>query len=549
MVTSRVGRGLFVLFGLLALVSIDTGRAQSQGSGAGSGSAAATIDMEEEEGGADEGSALVAPKDPAQRGTWLVGQLDAAINARPLLSSRAKIGVSVVDLSTGAELYTHDADAAMSLASNAKLLTSVAALGTLGGGFRWRTAVLVDDKALDETTGIVAGDLYVRGRGDPTLGSADLRALAIEVAARGVRQIKGKLVIDDSYFDADGEAPHFADQPKERAAFRAPIASFGVSRSSFIVNVIGEPGGGSKVWLEPDAGDSIKLTKTEVTSISVGRTRIKVDIKPRKGSKTGELDVEVSGQIRYADGHWYTKRRVDNPTQFAGQIFKAALADYGVTFTKKAIATGTIPVNAKVLTAHDSQALASVIRDMNKSSDNYFAETVLKTLGAETRATPAPATWADGHAAVQTFLATMGLPPGSYRAENGSGLFDATAVSPKQLVTLLKGAHADYRIGGDLLASLPVGGEDGTLAKRWRNRIGAGRVRAKTGTLEKVATLAGYVAVDSNHVVAFAILVNEIPTGQKGPARAMADDMVDALVAYLDAGSPSASAPALPSKK
>ncbi|HUS27852.1 MAG TPA: D-alanyl-D-alanine carboxypeptidase/D-alanyl-D-alanine-endopeptidase [Kofleriaceae bacterium] len=538
MVTSRVGRGLMIL---LALVSIDTGRAQSQGSGASSGSAGGsatatpTTDVDDEEGGAGSGSALVAPKDPAQRGSWLVGQLDAAINARPLLSSRAKIGVSMVDLSTGAELYAHDADTPMSLASNAKLLTSVAALGTLGGGFRWRTAVLIDDKALDETTGIVAGDLYIKGRGDPTLGSADLRALAIEVAARGVREIQGKLVIDDTYFDADVEAPHFAEQPKERAAFRAPVASFGVSRSAFLVNVIGEPGGGAKVWLEPDAGDSIKLTKTEVTSISVGRTRIKVDIKPRKGSKTGELDVEVTGQIRFADGHWYAKRRIDNPTQYAGQVFKAALAEQGIKLTKKAITLGAIPVNAKLLTAHDSAPLSQVIREMNKSSDNYFAETVLKTIGAETRATPGPATWADGHAAVQTFLATLGLPPGTYRADNGSGLFNATEVSPKQMVTLLKGAHADYRIGGDLVASLPVGGQDGTLAKRWRNRAGAGRVRAKTGTLEKVATLAGYVAVDSNHVVAFSILVNDIPTGQKGPARAMADDMVDALVAYLDA--------------
>lgn len=543
MVTSRVGRGLLIV---LALVSIDTGRAQSQGSGGSAGSSTPATETEDDEGGGSgAGSALVAPKDPSQRGSWLVGQLDGAINARPLLTSRAKIGVSMVDLSTGAELYKHDGDAGMSLASNAKLLTSIAALGTLGGSFRWRTAVFVDDKALDETTGIVAGDLYVRGRGDPTLGVNDLRALAIEVAARGVRKVQGKLVIDDSYFDADVEAPHFADQPKERAAFRAPVASFGVSRSSIIVNVIGEPGGNARVWLEPDAGDAIKVTKSEVKSISLGRTRIKIETKPRKGAKNGELDLEVTGQIRFADGHWYTRKKIDNPTRFAGDVFKAALAEQGVTFTKKGITTGAIPLNAKQLTAHDSQALSSVIREMNKASDNYIAESVLKTMGAETRATPAPASWADGHSAEQTFLAKVGLPPGTYRADNGSGLFDATAVSAKQMVTLLRAAHQDYRIGGDLVASLPIGGEDGTLAKRWHNRAAAGRVRAKTGTLEKVATLAGYVAVDSNHVIAFAILVNDIPTGQKAQARAMADDMVDALVAYLDAGSP---APATPSK-
>src|SRR6185312_10879747 len=105
------------------------------------------------------------------------------------LSAKAKIGVSVVDINTGAELFAHGADKGMSLASNAKLLTSVAALGTLGGGFRWRTALFVDDKALDEKTGIVAGDLYVRGRGDPTLSANDMRAIATELAARGVRTI------------------------------------------------------------------------------------------------------------------------------------------------------------------------------------------------------------------------------------------------------------------------------------------------------------------------------------------------------------------------
>jgi D-alanyl-D-alanine carboxypeptidase/D-alanyl-D-alanine-endopeptidase (penicillin-binding protein 4) len=172
---------------------------------------------------------------------------------------------------------------------------------------------------------------------------------------------------------------------------------------------------------------------------------------------------------------------------------------------------------------------------MNKSSDNYFAESVLKTLGAETRATPAPASWADGIAAVQAYLAKLGLPPGTYRSDNGSGLFSATDVSPKQMVTLLRGAHKDYRIGPDLLASLPVGGMDGTLARRWPTSAARGRVRAKTGTLATVTTLAGYVGVDSARPLAFAILVNDIPTGQKGPARAMADDMLDAIVAYLEA--------------
>ena len=530
---------------VLAVVSIDTSTAQSQGSagsavpaaGSGSGSGAPLIEMtgDDDEGdGSGSGSARVAPADPKARGAWLTQQLDSAIAARPLLAAKAKIGVAVYDLEAGTELYGHDGDKGMSLASNAKLLTSIAGLGTLGAGFRWRTAIFIDDKSLDETTGIVKGNLYVRGRGDPTLGVADMRALATEVAARGIRTVRGQLVIDGSYFDADVDAPHFNEQPKERAAFRAPVAAFGVSRSAFLVNVLGEPGGGAKVWLEPEAGELIKLKKVEVSSVSEGRTRIRVDVKT-VGPKKDTLEVDVVGQIRYADGHYWAKRRVDDPQRYAAEVFKQTLADRGIKFTKKAIGSGPVPVNAQPITLHDSQPLGSIVREMNKSSDNYFAETLLKTLGAETRATPGPATWADGQAALQLYLTTLGLPPATYRSDNGSGLFGATEVSPKQMVTLLRGAHADYRIGPDLLGSLPVGGMDGTLARRWRGSVARGRVRAKTGTLATVTTLCGYVAVDSKRPLAFAILVNDIPTGQKGPARAMADDMLDAIVAYLEA--------------
>ena len=509
---------------MAALVSI----AHSQGSG--SGSATETSD-DEEAAGSGSARVLVAPADPRLRSGWLRGQLDGAIASRPLLA-RAKIAALVVDVETGAELYARDANQGMSLASNAKLLTSVAALGTLGGGFKWRTTVFTDDKALDEVTGVLEGDLYVRGRGDPTLTVNDLRALATEIAGRGVRTVKGNLVVDTTYFDKDVDPPHYNEQPKEHAYFRAPVASFGVSRNAFIVNVIGEPGGGAKVWLEPDAGEHIKLTKTEVTSITEGRTRLKVEIKPSPKPKD-TLEVEVTGQIKLLDGHWFVRKRVDDPARFAAEVFRQALADRGIVI--RHIKFAPVPVNAKIFAAHDSAPLSAVIREMNKQSDNFYAETVLKTLGAETRATPAPASWADGQAALHAYLAKIGIMPGTYRSDNGSGLFNATAVSAKQLVTLLRAAHADYRIGPDLLGSLPTGGMDGTLAKRWHNSPAQGRVRAKTGTLAAARTLAGYVAIDSSHPLAFAILVNDIPPGQKPTARAMADEMLEAVVAYLEA--------------
>src|SRR5699024_6665474 len=114
-----------------------------------------------------------------------------------------------------------------------------------------------------------------------------------------------------------------------------------------------------------------KLTKQQVTTISLGRTRIKVDIKPKKDV----LEVEVSGQIRLSDGHWWAKRRVDDPIRFAAEAFRNALAAEGITIARKSYVSGAVPLNARSLVAHDSVAMSSVIREMNKSSDNYFAET------------------------------------------------------------------------------------------------------------------------------------------------------------------------------
>src|SRR5262245_10912981 len=492
----------------------------------GSGSAAPEVapDRDEEESTGSGAGPLVAPTDPKARLLWLHERIAAAIGGQPRLAT-ARVAVSVIDLASGRDVVAHDADRGMSLASAAKLLTASAALTMLGSGFRWRTAVYgagPDDK------GDVAGSLYVRGRGDPMLGVADLRALAADVAARGVRSVDG-VVVDGSYFDDVVEPPRFDDQPGETAYFRAPVASFGVARSAISVVVVADPGGAATVTLDPEPGDYIRLVNRGVTSVTRGRTRLKVDVRP----KPDHLEIEVSGHIRWGEGSWEIRKRVADPARFAGELFRRALTEQGVKVKSRAIASGAAPAAAKLLAAHDGPSLSEVVRQMNKASDNYLAECVLKTRGAETRRPPGPATWNDGLAALRGYLATLGMPATGYRAENGSGLFDATEVSARQLTTVLRAAHKDFRVGPDLIASLPIGGVDGTLARRWHGRAAAGRVRAKTGTLDKVVTLAGYVAIDGEHPVGFAILVNDIPTGQRASARAAADDIVDALVAYL----------------
>ncbi len=507
------------------LVIVATGAPASGQPGSGSAEPASATDDEDvgPEGG---GSAVVAPANPAARAGWLKEKFATALAARPQLA-RARVGYYAVDLSTGAVLVAQDADKGMNLASNAKVLTAVAALRGLGGGFRWRTSVHAG--SLPDVDGKVTGNLYLKGRGDPVLTLDGLRQLAHDVAARGVSSVEGNLVIDTSYFDNVTEPPHFNEQPKETAAFRAPVASLGVNRSSYTVTVLAQPEGKVKVTVEPQLGEYLKITKNEVTSITEGRTRLRLEAKPRRD----QIALELTGVIRQGAGSWDLRRRVDDPARFAAEVFLRALADNGVKLGRRSISFGTVPTGAKLIAAHDSSTLADVLRTMNKHSDNYIAECVLKTLGAETKAAP-NATWADGVAALRGRLAELGV-TGNYRSDNGSGLFASTEVSSKQLVSLLAAAHKDYRIGPDLVASLPTGGYDGTLARRFHGKPGMGRVRAKTGTLDRVKTLAGYVGVEGGHLIAFAILANDIPAGQRGSVTLVADEMVEALVAYLAA--------------
>lgn len=517
----------------LACISIDTPSARSQatGSAAEPDPAAPAADDDEETGngsGSTAGAALAAPKDQSQRKAWLVTRMNAAIAARPTLA-RARIAYAMQDLTTDEYLAAREPDGKLNLASNAKVLTAMAALSALGGGFKWRTSVYTLEPP--DETGLVKGDLYVRGRGDPTLSVGALDQLAADVAARGIRTIEGKLVLDTTYFDNQVEPPHFNEQPKERASFRAPVAAFGVNRSSVTMTIMAEPGGGARVTLDPIT-EYTRITKDEVTSVPTGRTRLRLEMKPKRD----HVELEITGQIRTGEGSWDLRRRIDDPARFAAVVFKKKLERHGVTLRKPQIAFAAIPQTAKLVAHHDSPALAEVVRIMNKHSDNYLAESILKTLGAETKGTPGAATWPDALAAMQRELGKHGLAAGTFRVGNGSGLYTATEVSPRQMVTVLARAHAEYRIGPDLLASLPTGGYDGTLSRRYHGKAAFGRVRAKTGTLDKVNTLAGYVAVDSDHVIAFAVLVNDIPPGQRPVVRALIDELVELLVAYLAAG-------------
>jgi D-alanyl-D-alanine carboxypeptidase/D-alanyl-D-alanine-endopeptidase (penicillin-binding protein 4) len=530
----------------LALASMVSPEARSQDAGAPAPVDPAAIDPAtanaDEVNGDDATVTAVATAppdtdDPAELDAWLTARLTVLLSSQPQLFG-AKIGVQVVDTDDGRVLFSHNPDQAFNLASNVKVLTAAAALDLLGPGFRWRTTAYAEK--FDPMSGTIEGDLYLRGRGDPTLRASSLRTLTHDLRLAGVQALDGDVVFDTSYFDGVVEPPHFDEQPRERAGFRAPVASLSIENSSIIVVIVPDPGGmtPAEVLIEPAVGDDfVEVKLADVATVTTGYKRLRIDTKIKK-KQDNKMELEVTGQIRHDQGPDWIRRRVDDPLRLVYEVLERTFGAEDIYLGKKEHRVGPVSKKAREIAVWESAPLGEVVRSMNKESNNFIAESLLKTLGAEAIARsgepPRPATWQDGLDAVHRWLVEdVGLTDGSFRIGNGSGLFGSSELSPAQMTQVLTAAWQDFRVGPDLAASLAVMGVDGTTRRRLNRSPARGRVRAKTGTLAAVSTLAGYAAVDSRRTIAFAVFVNDIPDGARSHARALQDAIAATCVAYL----------------
>jgi D-alanyl-D-alanine carboxypeptidase/D-alanyl-D-alanine-endopeptidase (penicillin-binding protein 4) len=384
--------------------------------------------------------------------------------------------------------------------------------------------------------GVLNGDLHIRGRGDPSLTTSDLYNLARELKQRGITRIQGGVVVDAEYFDTSDLPPHFEEKPDDQAPYRAPIGATSLNFNAFSVSLRPAAGGRgpSQVRVEPP-NDYIKV-ESAVQTVTSGRTRIRLERKITRDT----MYIRLLGQLRVDDGAQNYRQRVADPVRYLGAALRTALVDSGIQVARKEIKTGEVPKEAQALAWRVSEPLAVLVRGLGKYSNNYVAEMVLKTVGAERRTDRTrPATWDDGLSAVRTWLVdTVGWPPDGYYYGNGSGLFASNRFSPAQLVKLLAAAHRDFRYGPDLLASLSIAGVDGTISRRMAAGPAAGLVRAKTGTLDGVSTLSGYVAVDGRSPLAFAILVNGHDERAANHARILQNEVCEATIPFLAPAAP-----------
>ena len=515
-------RSRFVLVSALAAAFVSTfavapgtSVAYPQGGAAGPAAAPAPAPASAPAAAAAGGVAADPQVDPASP----LGEAVRRLINTPSLSS-GQISVAVMDVASGRYLAAHGAHALMNPASNAKLYTAAVALATLRGDHRFVTSL---NGSLKD--GAVDGPLIVRGFGDPSLGKEDLAGLVAELKARGVRRVEGDLVVDQRFFDGETTPPAFEQQPNEWAPFRAPVAAVSVDENTVTLSI--RPGSAGNVasasFQPPGFVDIEGAVRTE----SGGGDHVVLALSPgdhRLGAKLSGTIGEDAHLVRYT-------RRVDDPTLLAGYVVKQLLADAGIAF--KGAITAAPPAaryeRMTVLARHESAPLSTLLYELGKSSDNFYAEMVLKSLGGEAQSSPARS--ADGAAIVVRWLERNGASDPGMVIKNGSGLFDANRVTAASVVSLLRAAWRDPAIQPEFVAQLSIGGVDGTLHKRFLSHRQAKDIRAKTGTLEDTAALSGYVLTgDVGSPLAFSVLVNHIP-GKVSNARLALDTFVEALSA------------------
>ncbi len=453
-------------------------------------------------------------------------------------------GVVVRDLQTGETLYWREAERMLIPASNMKLLVTAAALHLLGPEYRFRTRVWAQGRCLPD--GTLEGNLILQGLGDATLEWRDLQALAQRVRAAGIQRVQGYLLYDDSWLDAEryGFGWSSGDEPY---GYQAQMSALCAERNAVRLYArpapkVGDP---ALIRIEPaSATDYVELVNlsrtvpqgTRDAALEATRTRARNQIR-------------VSGRIAQgAEEVMLGRFSVENPSHYAAHLFRKALQEAGVSVAKgtapnmiplppsgaeiparptSAASTGEARTGAQavwLLAEHRSPPLQEVVALINKPSDNLLTEITLKVMGKEHRG---EGTTQAGIQVVRAFLQQAGLELGAAHMVDGSGLSRINGVSPENLVRLLEFMHRSPH-AEVFRASLPVYGVDGTLRNRLRGTPVQGNGFAKTGSLNRVSSLSGYLRTRSGRYLAFAVVMNAY-NAAGADARALQDRLIQLL--------------------
>ena len=406
-------------------------------------------------------------------------------------------------------------------ASTMKVLTTYAALEILGPAYTWRTRAYA---TVPVTNQVLDGDLWLVGGGDPFMISERWWSFVNGLRQTGIARIAGDVAIDNTLFAPQGD---------DRSAFdNRPFRTYNVLPDALLVNF-------QTIALSV-LPDTVARRVRATTQPTPANLVIDNDVQLYKGAcRRGSGGVVVampdgaSGSRiklagRYADGcgPLSLTRAVMRAPDFAFGTFKTLWRESGGTLDG-GMKQGVVPPDARLLYSYESLTLAEIIRLVNKHSSNVMARTLLLTIAAEKSGRPA--TVFGGQAALHDWLTTKGISIEGLMLENGSGLSRNERITASGLAEVLLAAHQSQYMP-EFAASLPLSATDGTLKRRFRSPQLQGRLRMKTGNLDDVSALAGYVNAASGRTYVAVIMLNH-PGVEHGPGEAVQAALIEWLFA------------------
>ncbi|MDM8564240.1 D-alanyl-D-alanine carboxypeptidase/D-alanyl-D-alanine-endopeptidase [Candidatus Halobeggiatoa sp. HSG11] len=411
-----------------------------------------------------------------------------------------KTSVSIVSIPTGKQVYSYNTLKPLLPASVMKIVTTAAALHYLGPEYRFQTKVLYTGK---RNKNIIQGDLIMRGGGDPRFSTETLWHIATQIKDSGINEITGDLVIDSHFFDSYDRAPAW-EVKRTQKAYDAKLGALSLNFNAIAVHALPGNKAGEKlnVWLEPAPAYIKLINKTK----TVKRGKNTVWASRRESEEVlGQINMLVKGKLSINSQEKIIRLNVDNPARYAIETLRLLLQKAGIKIqgtTKIALS----PTNGKEIYSHLSEPLTLILKELNTFSNNFTAEQVIKTIAAERFGTPG--SHAEGLKLVMDFLRILNVDERGVVIVDGSGLSRKNLMTTKAITGLLAAMYSRFDSGPDFITALRVLGTNGINSKRLSNSPAKGQIRAKTGTLRKVSTLAGYVANHEGKVFGYALFLN-----------------------------------------
>jgi D-alanyl-D-alanine carboxypeptidase/D-alanyl-D-alanine-endopeptidase (penicillin-binding protein 4) len=435
---------------------------------------------------------LLSPRDPYIQ---LRKEINSILSDSLFISTRT--GIKVVALNDGYVLYERDSKMLTNPASNIKLLTSAAALSVLDTSYQFETAVFVDKNPVDST---IAENIYLKGYGDPDLTTSDLDSLADAVRQMGITIIAHNIIVDDSFFDDNywGAGWVWDDESDPDAPY---INALSVNKNCINVTLLSDSSS-SFVYLEPMTNFVTIMNKAIISDDS-----IHIPVKIKRLFLSNPNTILIEGEIP-SYSQITQKLSLRRPELYTGTLFKESLRHRGIAVNSD-IVNGIVP-NRLHAVAHNYQHINKVVTNMNKVSDNLSAENTLKVLAKTIYGVPGSAK--SGTFVVKRFLSTLGLDTTKCCIVDGSGVSRYNLFTVDQLVQFLIAMYKQSRIFPIFYNSLPVAGVDGTIADRMMRYPAVNNVHAKTGTLNGVSCLSGYVQTRDGEVLAFSMMIQNFLT-------------------------------------